>query len=469
MKSPTRLFHVLIVAVFLLAVGLPFIQAQEPIEINQNKLGEISANNPQPFFLVTVAAGQEVVVDVLALAANLAPEIRIFNQNGVELQAISSTNPARVSGTVVFPEAGTYSIQVSSKNQAQGQFVLSLLGEVIETGPPPLDAPASGQLAGSTSQSYALTATETTLLNLGGVGVTVEILDENGQVVAVLTSFSDTILLGVPAGSYTVVVKNETPDPINYTISTSPLEVEEEQAPVATEEAAPDQTEEAIPAETEEAAPDGPTATQPTGQQNPQVTATFTSTATQTTEQENLQVTATFTPTATQTTGQENLQVTATFTPSYTPTATQTVAQATATYTPSYTPTTPPPPPVAPEDANFNSPLTIPLDSTASVTDFVSYPGGDREDRVRFDVSGMNPNSALSGGRARLIIAVSCFGTGTQNIQFFTGGQTYSCGQTIVDREITYDSRTGQVTITAVGGEGTYVQWVLTGTVTRVN
>jgi hypothetical protein len=103
------------------------------------------------------------------------------------------------------------------------------------------------------------------------------------------------------------------------------------------------------------------------------------------------------------------------------------------------------------------------------VLDFVSYPGGDNEDRVRWDISGMNPNSALSGGRARLVIAASCFGNGTQNVQFFTGGQTFSCGQTIVDREVTYNSRTGSVVITAVAGEGTYVQWVLTGTATRVN
>jgi hypothetical protein len=103
------------------------------------------------------------------------------------------------------------------------------------------------------------------------------------------------------------------------------------------------------------------------------------------------------------------------------------------------------------------------------VTDFVSYPGGDTEDRVRFDVTGMNPNSALSGGRARLILSVSCFGTGTQNLSFFTSGDTFSCGQTIADREVTYDSRTGQVTITAESGTNTYVQWVLTGTATRVN
>lgn len=150
-----------------------------------------------------------------------------------------------------------------------------------------------------------------------------------------------------------------------------------------------------------------------------------------------------------------------------TPTATQAQQQATATYTPSYTPTTPPAAQVAPDDSNYS--LTIALDSTASLTDFVSYPGGDREDRVSWNITGMNPNVALPGGRAQLVIAVSCFGQNTNQVQFFTGGQTYSCGQTIVDREVTNDSRTGSVTITAVGGEGTYVQWVLTGTATRVN
>ncbi|NLF76803.1 MAG: hypothetical protein GX573_13980, partial [Chloroflexi bacterium] len=121
-----------------------------------------------------------------------------------------------------------------------------------------------------------------------------------------------------------------------------------------------------------------------------------------------------------------------TYTPTWTPTnipaQEQQLVLPSATYTPSYTPTTPPPPPTAPPDANFNSPLNIALDSTTSVTDFVSFPGGDTEDRVRWDITGMNPNAALSGGRARLIIAVSCFGTGTQNVQFFTGGVTFACG-----------------------------------------
>ncbi|MFQ3566444.1 MAG: SH3 domain-containing protein [Aggregatilineales bacterium] len=166
----------------------------------------------------------------------------------------------------------------------------------------------------------------------------------------------------------------------------------------------------------------------------------------------------TFTPTATAT-GQ---QVGPTATPTTTLTPTLVLPTFTAT----------PPIPIAPPDANFNSPLNIPLDSTASSSDFVSYPEGDREDRGNYDITGMNQNPSLSGGRARLIITASCFGTGTQHIQFSTGGQTFSCGQTIVDREVTYDSRTGSIVITAISsqpGGSTYVQWVLTGSATRVN
>ena len=168
---------------------------------------------------------------------------------------------------------------------------------------------------------------------------------------------------------------------------------------------------------------------------------------------------ATLTPSATSTTPP----------PTFTSTATATSVQPTVTPTPSYTPTTPPQAQVAPPDANFNSPLNIALDTTASVTDFVSYPGGDTTDRVRWDIIGINQNPALSGGQARLILAVSCFGTGTQNVTFFVAGQTYSCGQTIVDQVVTYNSRTGQVTINAIGGTNTYVQWVLTGTAVRQN
>ncbi len=235
----------------------------------------------------------------------------------------------------------------------------------------------------------------------------------------------------------------------------------ESPAPVTTEEAAPAATEDVVPpVTTEEVAP--PTATNiPTNVPPPATTEEVTGP----TQAPVVQATPTYTPSYTAvappTTAVQPTQVP--------PSATAVPVQATPTYTPSYTPTTPPAAQLAPADARFNNPLNIPLDNTVSVLDFVSYPEGDTEDRVRWDITGMNSNSVLSGGRARLVISVSCFGENTDQIQFFTGGQTYACGQTIVDREVTFNSKTGSVVITAVGGQGTYVQWVLTGTATRVN
>ena len=152
--------------------------------------------------------------------------------------------------------------------------------------------------------------------------------------------------------------------------------------------------------------------------------------------------------------------------------ATSPTASPTTEATPTRTPTSTPSGQIAPEDAPFNNPLDIPLDNTVSVLDFVFCPLGDTEDRVRWDITGMNPNSSLPGGRARLTIQASCFGQGTEHIQFFTGGQTYTCGQSVVDMEVAFASKMGSVTITAVGYDGvtnTYVQWVLTGTAIRVN
>jgi hypothetical protein len=108
----------------------------------------------------------------------------------------------------------------------------------------------------------------------------------------------------------------------------------------------------------------------------------------------------------------------------------------------------------------------VPLDNTTSVTDFVSSPEGDIEDVVSYDTSGLNPSSALPGGRGLLSIAITCFGTGTQNTTFRIDGQNYVCGQTFT-REVNAQSDTGAVRITASGNS--YVQWVLTGTLTRLN
>jgi hypothetical protein len=210
----------------------------------------------------------------------------------------------------------------------------------------------------------------------------------------------------------------------------------------------------------------------PTRTPTPTFTHTFTFTPTRTPTQ-NFTPTFTFTPTRTPTptfthtftftpTRTPTTNFTLTFTPTRTPTPTLNL-QPTLTFTRTPTPSVP----TAPPDNEFNTPLNVPLDSSASSTDFVSYPDGDTTDRVRYDVTGLNSNSALPGGWARLTITASCFGTGTANINFTTGGQTFKCGQTIVNRLVTADSRTGTIVIEAVGGTNTYVQWVLSGSAQR--
>jgi len=121
----------------------------------------------------------------------------------------------------------------------------------------------------------------------------------------------------------------------------------------------------------------------------------------------------------------------------------------------------------APPDANYQ--LDIPIVEPTAISDAVSYPDGDREDRVFYDVMGINPDSTLPGGRAALTITATCEGEGAEMITFFTGGQTFGCDDTIVTREVVFDSKSGSVLISATGGDRTFVTWTLSGAAVRVN
>jgi hypothetical protein len=104
-------------------------------------------------------------------------------------------------------------------------------------------------------------------------------------------------------------------------------------------------------------------------------------------------------------------------------------------------------------------------DGEVSVADAVSYALGDTEDQVFYRVD----NRFALG---QLEIRAFCDGEGVDNIEFFHsfGGETFNCDPTgvlVVDRLVGPDiPGSGSVTITAVGGEGTFVTWILEGSVT---
>lgn len=116
--------------------------------------------------------------------------------------------------------------------------------------------------------------------------------------------------------------------------------------------------------------------------------------------------------------------------------------------------------PAAPPDSDFNITLDMNGNTNGFFESSVSYPNGDTEDRIFYNVTGLNSNQSLPGGQATIFFTVSCDGTGSQHIQFINRGQTYGCGNTW-SHTATFDSNSGNVTIRAVGGTDTYVNWSL--------
>ncbi|MEO8396622.1 MAG: hypothetical protein ABI700_26755, partial [Chloroflexota bacterium] len=157
--------------------------------------------------------------------------------------------------------------------------------------------------------------------------------------------------------------------------------------------------------------------------------------------------------------------------PTETPVPTETPTQATLIPFPTVDQPTPTateiPVRVAPNDANYQ--LNLALGGTGSVSDAVSFPAGDHEDRVFFDITGLDSNTTGADGRAHLLISATCSGTGTETVTFFAAGRLYHCGDTIVDRTVTAENRSGSILVTAASGDNTYVEWSLTGSAARAN
>lgn len=508
-----RLLFVLIF--FMLAISTA--SAQGIITYGTATVSTLSAENPIAIFTFQGAEDDQVTIQAIAITPGL--NLSVTLQSGAEILATNDNDPYTAGATDArvdarLPAANAYLILVSSVGGQTGDYLLKLTGQAQAAKTVVTGSPADINVLAGTTTYYSFTADpvtsttaslSTTTPNFEFVAI---LRNDAGQVVSASTGTAATMT--VPAGDGTYEIAISSPSSTAEGVVNVVLALGD--APVASPPDQPAPTQPAPdPLVTEEVQPppaDGACVVSTTGGVNiRQGPGTEYNIVGQMTPGQNYTVTGIYQgwytidvpglgtgwvagsvvqtggncanvppasppannnvqqPTATYTQPAQNNQPTATYTPSYTPT-TANVQQPTATYTPSYTPTTPAPQ-IAPQDAN--KALTIPLDNTASVLDFVSYPEGDTEDRVSYDVSGMNNNVAFSGGQARLVISVSCFGTGTEHITFFTGGQTYSCGDTVVDRTVTADSRTGSVLITAVGGEGTYVQWVLTGTATRTN
>jgi hypothetical protein len=97
-----------------------------------------------------------------------------------------------------------------------------------------------------------------------------------------------------------------------------------------------------------------------------------------------------------------------------------------------------------------------------TTTNTVSLPLGDTEDNVPYRVQ----NTSSFGFFGNLTIRAECTGPGAEHVKFFWGGrpEEHACGTIVVDTIVTNDSgNTGSVNVRALGGDGTLVEWTLTG------
>jgi uncharacterized protein YraI len=239
---------VLIAVILFSMVPVASVSAQEPVVLDENKLGTIGPANPQPSYIFTAPGPQSVEIEVLGIAQGMAPQFTVLNQAGALVQAVG--NPAlqgTVSGVVDLAQPGAYTVQVQSANGVQGQFVLTIRNAAPAVPPTPLleNQPVTGALAGGESLVYSFPANPTQMLviDLAGIpgaqNVRAELRDANtGEVIAVLGPQLLGSSLTLPPGttSYLLELTNATPEtpPISYTLSLTP-QAPTGVAPVATE------------------------------------------------------------------------------------------------------------------------------------------------------------------------------------------------------------------------------------------
>ena len=140
-------------------------------------------------------------------------------------------------------------------------------------------------------------------------------------------------------------------------------------------------------------------------------------------------------------------------TPTYQPTASP-------TYQP--TPTVAPTASVAPLDSDLH--WSIPYNASGEISNLVSYPAGDTEDKVFWQVTGLS--NSPPGDHGTLNVFATCEGTGTAYLTFqlAANGPKFGCGsQVIVQQLVTSEANTGLIRVYATGNA--YVRWTLSGNV----
>ena len=201
------------------------------IQLDERKLGEISAGNPQPTYIFSAEVNQSVTIDLTAISPQLALSFTVLAPNGALVVAVGNpSEKARITDTLIFPTAGDYTIQISNVSDVEGQFILSLFR-------PAPDVPAVPLLVGDEYRDFltqgdkvvfGVTAVEESHLELSVMsadsrfGLDINLEDETGETVAFVSNSILGAVVTLPAGNmnYLLTLTNNHPtgEAINYTV-----------------------------------------------------------------------------------------------------------------------------------------------------------------------------------------------------------------------------------------------------------
>ncbi len=491
----------LLLLCFVFILALTPVAAQDIITYGQTIQGKIDGATPQAFYTFNGNAGDIIAVSVLGISESLQPTVALFGpsgqlafSNGDIFTAISTD----ASLSYRIPSTGAYTIIVSGAPGTTGAFVLALQNSTpaVSTALSP-DVPTTVNIPlGAPSQVYSFNADPAAPVQVtidsqtSGFNFTAVVRDANGQIVAVIGSGVSSATFAVPAGTGTYEVVVSSADPategtivlalggdMSATTTSSPSTPDDSSQPAAAQPPAgvcsvtPANNAVNIRAGNSTAfsvvgsllpgtyatvngqnsgwynisyngvqgwvadfvvMPNGPCsglpfvqAPPPPAQPQPQAT------------EEPGQPTATAVPTQP---GQTNQ-------PTQTPPPTATTQQAQT----------------APPDADVHN-FVLDRDNGGSFSEAVSYSGGDTSDRVRVTID--NLNQGIGSQTREFQLVLTCFGDGTENLRWGTGGPNspmgLTCGQSVTIFH-TYDSNQTYLNIGFPnGGEGSYVQYQIT-------
>lgn len=189
-----------------------------PVNVGENKTGEVSAGTPVAEFTLSVSTLQTARVQVLALTPGFAPFFTVIDAtNGVPVLNVGVEGEATIiQGDVVLAGGVTYIIQVQSANGVFGQFVLSIQPGPAVQPPTPLTGgqPVSDVVNGQTqSRQYSFTADPTEVLRLvvisedteSGPGIALRDA-QSGQTLAAGSPQLVGLTFRIPAGAASYVV-----------------------------------------------------------------------------------------------------------------------------------------------------------------------------------------------------------------------------------------------------------------------